>query len=78
VILALDNLTATQWADAMTPLLETYGQIPKMISDDMWQEWAERVIDIPGIAVQFPPVPSLYNDWKEWARYFMLTVTTEL
>lgn len=77
MILALDNLTAEQWADAMTPLLETYGSIPKLHDGD-WREWAEAVISVPGISVQFPPIPSLYNDWKEWARYFMMTVTTEL
>jgi hypothetical protein len=70
-IIRPDGLTAIEWTDYMVDELTQYGPIPRLEDETMWREgWAERVIQLPGIAALLPPYPHTYATWQAWADDF--------
>jgi hypothetical protein len=78
VILPTINMTVTEWTDMMALELERYGVVSRLDEPERWKDWANRVIAMPKIAVTIPPVPDLFNDWREWAERFVQIARAEV
>lgn len=64
------GLAPREWADFMTPNLEQYGNLPRLDSDDGWQEWAAQLGNLPGLSGAVVPNPYNFTVWREWADRF--------
>lgn len=60
----------TDWADQIVLDLDAYGPIPRLVSEDHWQDWAVSFCVISGISQKNPPNPYYFSDWREWASRF--------
>jgi hypothetical protein len=58
------------WADQIVLDLDAYGPIPRLISEELWQDWAVSFCVISGISQKNPPNPYYFSDWREWASRF--------
>jgi hypothetical protein len=63
-----------EWVDRMTPSLEPFGDVPELLAEGEWRDWARSIIQNTQIARCQPPDPGLFNDWREWACRFNQTV----
>jgi len=68
------NMEVMEWADKMTPLLNTYGDVGKLDSPDNWQNWATGVILINQKWQSVAPIPYQYTDWRDWAERFLQVI----
>ncbi len=62
------GLTFVEWVDAMTPLLEMHGAVPRVESEDDWRWWASEIVKLDAIAPVQPPPPAEFDDWRDWAE----------
>lgn len=46
---------------------------PVRVDDDNWREFAVQVNQIPQIAINNPPDPSGFADWRDWASRLLET-----
>jgi hypothetical protein len=50
--------------------------VPILLSDDAWREWAALVISLPSFADPAAPNPYEYPDWQPWAERMVALVTS--
>lgn len=67
------DMWPTEWASQNMQILQQYGVIPILHDDDDWREWALIVIQLPGIAAQYPPDPR-GMEWVDWSERFSQSV----
>lgn len=46
----------------------------ELLPEDHWQDVARSVVVNPVFDKYSPPMPSIYSDWREWARALTVTV----
>lgn len=63
-------ISAVNWAAQTTILLNSFGTIPKLVSEDGWLDWATYVISLPDIAAVNAPRPEGFKTWQAWALAF--------
>lgn len=51
--------------------------VPILLSEDAWQDWAAVVISLPSFADPSAPVPYDYQDWRPWAERLVAVVSAE-
>lgn len=71
------QFTATEWTDIVGYELENAfrGIIrPVLTNGEDWRNWADLIIDNPGIREASPPRPEGYETWQDWAREFNIAV----
>lgn len=59
------------WADQLMIDLEPYGDAPWPETEDVWREWAQNLLLVPGLAIYTLPQPSYFPDWRSWAEMFV-------
>jgi hypothetical protein len=47
--------------------------IPKLNSEETWEEWAAKVVECPTFSGAGSPSPYQFSDWREWAASVILT-----
>ncbi len=62
--------TVVEWTDYMTDILRSYGPIPQLDDPARWKEWATGVALNPQVSKWFPPDPTSYTNWENWADDF--------
>ena len=75
-LLAIDPrfMSAVEWTDQMTLLLDKYGDTTSIDDEKDWREWALVANQMPAVAKVNPPDPRTFDDWREWAMLFIQTV----
>ena len=68
------GLSLIDWADSMAHLLPSDLNLIRLDNEDAWHRWGANIIESPTIAAQSPPRPYNFDDWREWAFQFNLTV----
>ncbi len=68
------GLTVDEWCDYMTETLEPFLIAPKLTPGMTWWEWANQVVQAPGISAYNPPDPNQFDDWQVWATRFIQIV----
>jgi len=69
------TLTLSDWADQAVFNLDSYGSFPKLVSDDLWQEWAVCFLLNTGLSNKGLPNPYGFDDWRLWAQRFCEVLT---
>ena len=68
------NMEVMEWADKMTPMLNTYGDVGKLDKPENWQYWATGVILINQQWQSVAPIPYQYSNWRDWAERFLQVI----
>ena len=63
-------LDVLDWANLALPGLSKYGRVPVLTDPKAWREWADDLIQLPGVARFGPPQPDQAPSWQEWALRF--------
>lgn len=61
------HLMFIEWADR---IVDVSRYVLPRASRVNWQGWASEVLEVPEIALQLPPRPEEYSDWRLWAEDF--------
>lgn len=69
-------LSATRWAAETGADLARHnvGNIPILIREDNWRDWARFVVSLPLVAAFSPPNPDRFPHWQGWALKFNETI----
>jgi hypothetical protein len=62
--------SAIEWADMTTPAILRFGQIPKLMREEDWPNWAFLIVQLQPLEARRLPDPRTYTDWREWAIRF--------
>lgn len=68
------GLDVIEWCNFMTQNLQGRAAPPAVSDEKQWKSWASTVCQAPSIARHNPPSPWLFDDWRQWAELFNLTV----
>ena len=60
------------WANRCAEDLTSQVWFPKP-NESRWKEWARQLFYSNDLVAEGVPDPVLYNDWREWARRWMVT-----
>lgn len=63
-----------RWAGQMALSLSAYGNVPVLTDPAHWRTWAGVVVAIPAVAAVGAPRPEPFNDWRQWAEQFNLSL----
>ncbi len=66
MILPHAGIPIEQWAANMSIDFLISFQ-PVRVDEDNWREFAMQINRVPSIAINHPPDPSGFTDWREWA-----------
>lgn len=60
-------LDLTTWAGF---LVQDFGNsmLPILMDEDLWQEWAMRVVEAPAFSNGGAPRPDQFPGWQPWAE----------
>ena len=67
-------MNARSWAAQTGNILEPYGNIPVLVNDEDWKQWAADITLLPAIANLLPARPEGFLRWEDWANAFNETV----
>lgn len=70
------QLGVREWADVMTPILETFGNIGRLDDPTAWQRWGADILSLSSLSGVILPDPYEYADWREWAVRFVQILDT--
>ena len=68
------GLDVIDWTDSMALLLPSDFNLMRLDDEADWRRWGDNVVESSTIAAQSPPKPYNFDDWREWAFQFNLTV----
>ena len=63
--------TFDRWASDLSEQLSSYNA-PNPGTEDLWQAWAARIIEIPEVAELGAPDPRAFEAWDDWASALLL------
>jgi len=47
------------------------GNVPIIDDESEWQDWADRLLQTSPFDSAVVPDPSGFDDWRQWARWFV-------
>ena len=60
-------MSVREWTDFMTPNLDQFGNLGRLMRDEGWREWGAQLLNMPALSGSIVPDPYLFDDWRAWA-----------
>lgn len=57
-----------EWAAAVNVQIGMTGQVAVIEKGQPWRDWANILLMLPQILIQYTPRPEQYDDWRDWAN----------
>jgi hypothetical protein len=64
------DVPVIEWCAQTALVLSKFTTVPRLLDPNGWKFWALNVIQSPKVAAFFPPDPSYFTDWRDWAVRF--------
>lgn len=61
-------MTLHDWADQVVFSLDSYGSFPKLMDEQLWQDWGANLLLNVGLSSKGIPSPYGFAEWKPWAQ----------